>query len=321
MIHKPKFPQLEKLEIHELVACFLITFATLLSFYTIFPRMPHIAFADDILVPAVKKNNPFESVTLSAKAAYVYDLAENRPLYSVNADEPHALASLTKVMTALTAVELIPDYTVVTVGNDDLSEEGDSGLFGQERWKLKDLLDYSLMVSSNDGARAVASVAGSVDLGTEKNQLGREGFITRMNEKAKAIGLLATHFSNENGLDVGEELGGAYGSARDMAQLFDYILENRPELLEATRYDTLTFTSLSNLIHKAKNTNTRVGEIPGLVASKTGFTDLSGGNLVIVFNPEVNHPIAVVVLGSTYEGRFDDVASLIKATLETIAQK
>lgn len=318
---KPKFPQLETLEMHELVACFLITFATMLSFYTIFPRATHFAFADEVLTLTVEKINPYQMITLSAKAAYVYDLAENRPLYSVNADEPLALASLTKVMTALIAVELIPSYTTITVGADDLSEEGDSGLFGDEKWKLKDLLDYSLIVSSNDGARAVASVAGSVDLGTEKSRLGREGFIARMNEKATEIGLTETHFSNENGLDVAEASGGAYGSARDMAKLFGYIIENRPELLEATKYDTLTFTSLSNLVHEAKNTNTKIGEIPGLVASKTGFTDLSGGNLVVVFNPEINHPIAVVVLGSTYEGRFDDVLSLIKATFQTIAQK
>ena len=320
-MNRPKFPQLEALETHELVACFLITFATMLSFYTIFPRATHFVFADDVSTLTAEKINPYQTITLSAKAAYVYDLSQNRPLYSSNADEPLALASLTKVMTALTAIELIPAYTVVTIGNDDLAEEGDSGLFGDERWKLKDLLDYSLVVSSNDGARAVASVAGSVDLGTEKSQLGREGFIARMNEKAKEIGLLETHFSNENGLDVAEVSGGAYGSARDMAKLFGYIIENHPELLEATRYDTLTFTSLSNLVHEAKNTNTKIGEIPGLVASKTGFTDLSGGNLVIIFNPEVNHPIAVVVLGSTYDGRFDDVLSLVKATFQAIAQK
>ncbi len=319
-MYKSRFPQLEILNVHEIVACFLIVFLVMFQYYMISPKEPYVLTPVKENSVVIKKVDPFENISLSAKAALVWDIKNQKTLYALNADEPRALASLTKVMTALTADTLIPYYTVITINNEALKEEGDSGLFGNERWKLKDLLDFSLLVSSNDGARAIAAVAGSVQLGTQEQTLGREGFINTMNQKAKEIGLTQTHFLNENGVDVGETLGGAYGTATDMAKLFEYILMNHPNLLEATRYKSLTFTSLSNLKHTGQNTNTKTGEIPGLIASKTGFTDISGGNLVVAFNPELSQPIIVVVLGSTYDGRFEDVHSLVSATLVYIKQ-
>jgi D-alanyl-D-alanine carboxypeptidase len=58
-----------------------------------------------------------------------------------------------------------------------------------------------------------------------------------------------------------------------------------------------------------------VNRFPDLLLSKTGYTDLAGGNLVIVYDAGINHPIAIVVLGSTEDGRFTDVSQLIAATL------
>ena len=317
---KINFQESKKFPIHELALVFLIVFLALLGTYiiTITPSSTPIANVSLSVRPEV---NPFANLGLSAISAYVWDVKNQNTLFAYNADAPLPLASLTKAMMAVTAIDLIPPFTTIVIDPEHLKEEGDSGLYGYERWKLEDLLKFSLVVSSNDGARAVASVAGSIYLGTSTESLGREGFIAKMNEKAKTWNLTQTHFVNENGLDIDEENGGAYGSARDMAIMFERILKEYPQVFEATSNTEIVVRSLSNIVHTGKNTNTKVAEIPVLLASKTGFTDLSGGNLVIAFSPDVNHPIIISVLGSTYEGRFDDVMDLIKATLRFLDQQ
>ena len=198
--------------------------------------------------------------------------------------------------------------------------EGDSGLFAFERWSAKDLFDFTLMVSSNDGATALASVAGGAKLIREGSvgDTAESSFVDEMNSIAKNIGLKQTYFVNETGLDPTTTLSGGYGSARDTSKLLEYIILHEPHLIEATVYPTLGFTSTSNYEHVATNTNEIVGSIPGLIASKTGFTDLAGGNLVIAFDAGIDRPIIVSVLGSSKDGRFEDVEKLVSASLEML---
>jgi D-alanyl-D-alanine carboxypeptidase (penicillin-binding protein 5/6) len=168
------------------------------------------------------------------------------------------------------------------------------------------------MTSSNDGAHSLASVIGYVK--QDESKTARELFIEEMNKKTQEIGLAQTYFLNESGLDMNEEISGAYGSAKDMAFLMGHIIENNAKILEATRYSELKINS-KNLIYDAENTNQYAESIPGILGSKTGFTDLAGGNLVVGFDLGINHPIIVSVLGSTREGRFKDVNKLVKATI------
>ena len=251
-----------------------------------------------------------------AKSAYVFDIKENKVLYKKNEFIQLPLASLTKLMMALTASRLFPVNSKVIIKKEFLSAEGDSGLFADESWRLSDLLDFSLMVSSNDGARSIASVVGAFDLKTEDYILGRRDFITKMNLLAKELDLKQTYFTNESGLDVGGVSGG-YGSAIDVANLMKYILKNYPDILEATKYQSLEILSLTK-IHKAENTNIDINKIPNLIASKTGYTDMAGGNLAVAFDASIGRPVIVVVLGSSVDGRFNDVSALVKASLEYI---
>jgi len=80
-------------------------------------------------------------------------------------------------------------------------------------------------------------------------------------------------------------------------------------------YGTMLKQINVNYVHNAKNTNDSAESIPGLIGSKTGFTDLAGGNLVVAFEIEPGHVIVISVLGSDKEGRFQDVNKLYKATL------
>ena len=258
------------------------------------------------------------TVSIEAKAAFVLDVVNNQIIYRKNENARLPLASLTKLMTALTALELVPENSKITIRKEFLREEGDTGLLSGETWKLKDLLDFSLMVSSNDGVRSVASVVGAVNLKSTDYDLGRKEFIAQMNMEADKLGLKQTYFLNESGLDEGNTSGG-YGSASDVAHLLAYILKKKPEVLETTKYESLTIDS-GNKAHVAKNTNIDVEKIPGLLASKTGYTTLAGGNLVVAFDASIGRPIIVVVLGSSQEGRFKDVQSLVNASIKYVSQ-
>ncbi len=259
---------------------------------------------------------PLENVPILAKAAFVYDVRENRVIYKKNEVAQLPLASLTKLMMALTAVKIFSKDSHIMIKKEFLEEEGDSGLLADESWKLKDLLDFSLVVSSNDGARSVASVIGASNLKTNNYEMGRKEFINKMNVTAQDLGLKQTYFVNESGLDIGDVSGG-YGSAMDIEKLMQYILINNPELLEATKYASLSIDSMHG-VHIAKNTDQDIKVIPGLIAGKTGYTSLAGGNLAVAFDASIGRPIIVVVLGSTEAGRFSDVETLVKATLAYI---
>ena len=263
--------------------------------------------------------NPFDGIKLTAKSVYVLDARTGKMLYSKNDSERLPLASLAKVMTALVAATIAPPTSTIIITRTAVETAGDSGLQVGEKWSLKKLTDFSLTSSSNDGARAIALSLGSVgNLSDTAASTTENDFIKEMNWEAKNIGMTESYYLNDSGLDQSVVQGGAYGTAKDMATLFDYILKNHPGLMEATREATFKVTSASGVVHTVKNTDAIVNTIPGLIASKTGYTDLAGGNLVIAFDPEIGRPIIISILGSTEVGRFEDMTKLVKASLESI---
>lgn len=262
----------------------------------------------------------FTALPLRAKSIYVWDIQEKKVLFARNEHASLPLASLTKMMMALVASEILDENSPITIDQDDLMEEGDSMLAVGEKWTLKDILKFTLVSSSNDGASAIAGVAGARLLGQADigRPIGKDKFIAKMNDKANLLGLEKTIFHNEHGLDLNESESGAYGTARDMAVLFENIYRTHPELFESTEQSKLTIRSSSNISHRVLNTNIDAGKIAGLVGSKTGFTDLAGGNLVVIVDIGINHPVIISVLGSTMSERFTDVEKLIQATITDI---
>jgi len=278
---------------------------------------------DNFVATSVQATFPisnFEQISIDAKAVYVYDLTEEKILFSKNENSQLPLASIAKLMTALVSSELIPEGTIIKIGESSIKIDGDNGFRVEELWKFKDLLDYTLLVSSNDGAHAIADTAGKfINDSKYVDENPHEKFISKMNEKAVTLGLNQSYFINESGLDVNSTVAGGYGSAKDMSFLVEYIIYNHPKLLEATAYNTLTFTSEDKFVYNAVNTNSAIGNIPGLIASKTGFTDLAGGNLVVVFDAGINHQIIVIVLGSSFDGRFTDIEKLVSASIKELS--
>jgi D-alanyl-D-alanine carboxypeptidase (penicillin-binding protein 5/6) len=264
--------------------------------------------------------DPFQNINVIAKAAIVYEIGTGRIIFQKNANMPLPLASLAKVMTAVTATRLLPSDAVITIERSFINEEGDSGLLADEKWGIAELLNFSLTVSSNDGIAAVAGAVGSLGYGADSPPINENNFIEEMNELSREIGMDYSLFFNETGLDIDAGRSGAYGSAHDMAMLFGYAVRNHPQIFDATRDVKGVFTSLDEIDHTGVNTNEGVSRIPGLIASKTGFTELAGGNLGIVMDTGLVRPIAIVVLGSTSSGRFQDVELLSLKTFEYIAQ-
>ena len=271
------------------------------------------------LTTQTQDNSPQKigEVELRAKAAYVWDVAGQRALYKKNESEQLPLASITKLMTALVTHELISGTTPVNVPMTAIRQEGSSGLTAGETLTIEELNELALVSSSNDAAFALANSAGAL-LG-ERDATSQ--FIAAMNIRANELQLPTLEFKNTTGLDMNTQTAGAQGSARDVSFLLEYILQEYPEILEVTQSAQTRVYNNEGVYHDAENTNAIVNKIPNLLASKTGYTDLAGGNLTVAFDLGLNRPIIVTVLGSTRDQRFTDVLTLIEAVQASVASE
>lgn len=274
-----------------------------------FADIDDVQLASAIAAPVIGYN--FGEVSLSADSAIVLDASTQESLFTLNENAQLPLASLTKVMVALLAHEYLHPTETVIISASSLIPEGESGFVPGESWRARDLIDFTLMTSSNDGAAALAEAV---------EQKTGTTFDVLMNEKAKSLGLKQTYFINETGLDSSELFSGAYGSAKDMALLFAEVYRADAELMAATAISQHTFSNEQGIQFEATNTNKAVEKLPGLVFGKTGFTDLAGGNLGVLIELEPGHPIVIIVLGSTLTERFEDVVALSE-TLIANSQK
>ncbi len=248
----------------------------------------------------------FPAVELQANSAIVYDLVTGKTLFEKNAEAQLPLASVAKLL--LAAALPSSENRTLTITGDDLKPEGDSSLRTGERWRLPDLLDFTLAMSVNDGAYALAGAAAAL-------QNSSEPLLTSsLNAVARDLGLAQTYVIDPTGLDISSSTAGAYGSAKDTAKLMGAVLRRHPASLEATTISAFDAYSLDGKEHEVINTNPLVGTIPGLLVSKTGFTDLAHGNLALAIDVGFFHPVAIVILDSGYTGRFDDAKILIEAT-------
>lgn len=243
--------------------------------------------------------NKFSSVSVQAKAFSVYDITDQKEIFGKSQYKRFPIASLVKTLTVLIVLENNPDIdTQIKISSDNLKEEGDNGLLVDEKWKISNLAKFTLILSSNDGAKALAQ--------NDKN------FLDKMNKKAEEIGMQNFAFLNSTGLDVNEASSGAYASAKDVNLMNAQALQAFPEIFFSTTFDEAVIISDSGIKHKVKNTDIITEKIPNLLFSKTGYTKLAGGNLSVIFKNKEEHLIAITVLGSTVDGRFSDVESLVK---------
>lgn len=261
--------------------------------------------------------NTFDKLNIKAKSALVVDTSNKKVLYSNNSDHILPLASITKVMTAIVATELIDKNKKIQISNESLDEEGNNGLLSGEKWDRDDLIKFSLIASSNDGARALAMEGEKILNPKYDGEKFTPLFVERMNQKAKDLNMPNTIFYNPTGLDISKTKPGAVGSTKDVITMMHYAITKYPEIYKDTTLSKTNFKS-NKENHIATNTNHAILELSDLVASKTGMTNLAGGNLAIAFEPITGHTIIAVVLGSSYEGRFLDIEQLAKSSKDVV---
>ena len=173
--------------------------------------------------------------SVSAKSAVVIDADTGRILYEQDAHTRRGMASTTKIMTAIVALEHASADMLVTVDPRACGVEGSSVyLYAGERITMEALLYALMLQSANDAAEAIAyAVAGSI-----------EGFAKMMNERACALGLQNTHFVNPHGLHDDEH----YTTARELALIASCAMKNQTfREIASTKKKTLTFCTLEIL--------------------------------------------------------------------------
>ncbi|HVM59128.1 MAG TPA: hypothetical protein VMT80_02265, partial [Candidatus Paceibacterota bacterium] len=231
-------------------------------------------------------------------------------LYAKNAAAQLPLASLTKLLTVYAALSELPPSAPVTIPEDAAGAYPPRAFNAGQVFPLSDLARLTLTGSLNDGAIAIADAAAQAEGRTPAAALAGA---------AAALSLSQTYAVNANGLDENASVSGGYGSAEDIAKLAGALVNLAPEVAAATTERTAAATSQGGTTVTAKNTDPIVENIPHLLLSKTGLTDLAGGNLALVFDVGIGHPVAIVVLGSTQDARFTDASALVAATFAHFA--
>lgn len=258
----------------------------------------------------------FENLNLKASSVFIFNSDTNQEIYSKDIEKVMPLASLVKIMTAIVAMENIGQDEIITIPKEALSLAGDNGLLVDEKWGRDDLLRFMLITSSNDATRAVSILLGKKSgLNTEESI---KSFVALMNKKALELNLNNTSFLNESGLDTEDGKNGGYSNSKEIVSLFNYAINTYPDIFSSTSFGSKTFKSVSLADHDAQNTNPNVGLVAGISASKTGFTNISGGNLIVSFKTPQNQTIIANVLGSTFSDRFSDIVKLSDTTLKII---
>jgi D-alanyl-D-alanine carboxypeptidase (penicillin-binding protein 5/6) len=230
---------------------------------------------------------------VSAAAAIVANGATGEILYARHADERRPMASITKIMTALVALERADLDSVTTVDRQAVSiGEATMNLRRGEKRTVRELLEGMLIPSANDAAWALAEHVGG-------GRVGR--FVAYMNERARELGLRNTHYSNPDGLDAS----GHYSSARDILKLARQAMR-RPLFRELVRTETMRVGR-----HLLETTNDLLGTYPGAIGVKTGWTDGAGWSEVAAARRNGTTIYAVLLGGPSRASRDADLAKLL----------
>ena len=238
-------------------------------------------------------------LSLSSKSAILIDADTGKVLYKKNANEKRAIASTTKIMTAIVALENCELDEIVKISSKATRETGSKVYVSAgERYYLKDLLYALMLPSGNDVAVAIAEhVAGS-----------ESKFAKKMTKKAQKLGCKNTNFTNAVG--HGDYL--HKSTAKDMAIITKYAMENKT-FRKIVKTKTYSFQSLSGRKFCIRNTNTMLNSQKGMVGVKTGSgpINMSGYCMVGAFQIKGKTYISVILGAPSENARFSDTRKLI----------
>ena len=250
---------------------------------------------------------------LTAEAALAMRIKSGETLYERNAEARLPIASLTKLMSALLLAEQEAPLALVPFSERAKKagkpEDKRSAVPAGEAIKTEDVIKMLLISSDGDAAWAAAehtAAAGELALAGAGFEERTAAFVSRMNDRAKALGLENTRFANPAGNDNPEN----YSTARDLARLAAFIAEEWPGLWAASRIQETFVFGASGGRYGLANTNPLLGEYPAIFGSKTGFDDEARGALLLLYQLAPDDLVTLVLLRS--RNRIEDGREFIR---------
>ena len=240
---------------------------------------------------------------ISAQSALIFDITTKEVLYSKNPTEKLPMASLTKIMTAIVALENKKKDDTYVVSKDDLVGEDSMGLSVEEKLSLSELLYGMMLHSGNDAAEVLANNFPG----------GRAAFVNAMNNRVKALGLSDTSFTNQTGL---EGDGKQYTTVYDVVVMTEYALVNFPLFDQVV--STFDYNIPQTDTHKAfylENETNLLTSYPGVKGVKDGYTP-EAGLCLVTYLDYGGHKIVGVVLGS--DDRRGEMIELLDYSLKSL---
>jgi len=232
--------------------------------------------------------------SVKASALYLVDLKSGRVLLEENATRRLPPASLTKVMTALVAMEAASPQQIVQVDRRALVHRSSLKLHAGEQFLLRDLVTAMLVTSANDACEAVAwHVGGEADR-----------FVTMMNERARALGLHDTHFANACGFDAPDH----YSTAADLAKLTEQALQV-PDISMMVRTIMRGITSVDGKRHVPLYSTNQMLLDPDVTGVKTGYTSKAGRCLIASMFKDGHR---LLLVGLNVMDRWEQAAQLLR---------
>lgn len=288
----------------------MIVAAVLTTVYVARTRTAPFQFhLQSVTAPAAKQFDHFEfsnywlathgqpQLAIHGQAAYLVDLDARQVLWQRDAESSRAPASLTKLMTAIVALDDAGSLDRIVEVTKESTQVIPSvmGLTPGERLTVRDLMYGLFLDSGNDAAEALAT-----------GIVPRDRFMRQMNQKAKSMGLTASRFVTPSGLDAP----GHGMSAHDLAHLAAYFDTYYPKLAEiaATKDISIAATATHKAFHP-HNLNRLLWTYPGATGLKTGLTESAGGCMLATATRDGRHLIAVVLNGTLHST--DDATVLL----------
>lgn len=238
--------------------------------------------------------------SLHYQNAILYDLTDEKVLYELNSDEVSSVASLTKIMTTLVAIDNIETLDEKVTYDSSMADlvrwdASVAGLKVGDQVTYRDLLYASILPSGADATTALAiTTSGSIS-----------SFVQKMNETAAKIGMTNTHFANVTGLDAE----GHHSTARDILILLKYAFQN-PLFKEI--YTTKTYTLSNNLTVKSTISSNRLNkDTSRILGSKTGYTN-DAGRCISAYFTSSDHEFLLVTLKAPSDNHYYHISDALE---------
>ena len=261
------------------------------------------------IVPMAHAQVETAAPEITARSVYMINADNGEVIYSKNPDDSSAMASTTKMMTALLVMENCPDLDSPVTISKRAVEVGESSVWLQEGETLtvRELLYGLLVQSGNDAAVALAEYQGG----------SVETFVEMMNQRAAELGLEQTHFTNPHGLDDPEH----YSSARDLVVLGGELMKY-PEIRKIVATTEMTIPWAGHPYGRTLvNHNHLLWQTPAVTGIKTGFTDEAGQCIVVSASDKGINLLVAYMGGQSLAQRDQEVMALLQYAFDSYRQQ